>query len=56
MSLWIILFVIFLVAWIGGFSRVPRGGGTDSPFACSCCDFTALTFPHGQANRLIAAL
>ena len=52
MSIWTILFVVLLIAWIGGFTMFHVAGGLIHLLACARGDFSSSAFRNGQTNSL----
>ena len=52
MSIWTILFVVLLIAWIGGFTVFHVAGGSDSLVAGVRGDLSDPAFCDGETDRL----
>ena len=50
MSIWTILFVVLLIAWLGGFTVFHVAGGLIHLLLCVRVDFFGIAFCHGPAD------
>ena len=52
MSIWTILFVVLLIAWLGGFTGISRCRWNDPPLAGVRGNFLDSAFCDGKPHRL----